>query len=953
MANPNAWGALTSPWGTYPAGYWDSVPAVLSPNPTSWNNVTGTWGSYPTNTWQDLPITQVAKTLDIRWNIKTSVGKTLQFVWNVKSLPVGKSLGLQWNTRHIAPYVPGALYTDNFTRGVSPGTDLSGGSFTWDQSGGEGQTLITENGYARNMNLFAIAVAGVPNLPQIGASQFAQLQVSDITHLGWTSKKSGPAVYVSDISGGSFSGAFYGLQEADLNGLTAAIVLRDGGGGTIVGSAFNLPAALKVGDVFRLEYWTPTDYAAAGKGSISGDTLIAFFNGVELYRVLASVSPLWDGPQSVRRPGFFITDSYYIVNQGEKDFWDNFSGGTLGATPGPQTKTLELKWNVAQATVPVATPVGVNLGLVWNVQTTTSKSLQTVWNTSAVTSKSLQGVWNVRALVAKPVDLRWNVTSLVFKSLGTVWNVRTLTTKSLDQRWNVYTLTTKSLDVRWNVYTVAFTRIKLYWNVNTSVNQSLELKWAVAAPIGGPFQPTDLAGCAIWFDASQLSAEPIDPWPNLANPALPGTMVGSPAPSLRTNALNGKPVVRFNTNQARVRITNTDIDLNWTILYVGRMWGTAAGRIVDSIYPPSNLLIGYWNGFEDVFYIEGFTVPDIRKSQTTNWHFYTGTGEGVPGDAKVWLYSNGVFISGDHQVTGGWKGNFAINGYSPTGTEETCDCEVAEVIQYNRKLSDVERKQVEDYLNAKWFGVVAPQPVGKSLGLSWNVQQNVIPVGKSLAFVWNTQQTVSKSLGLQWNVAQTTTNSLGLVWNLAQTTSKSLQTVWNLRQTTFKALELDWAIRATVTNQVSLVWRILNQPVGKSVGFVWNVTSVTGKSTSLVWNIKATTAAVLLLRWNTASFVTTNIQFIWRVYHPVPAGVQRQFLWKVAQLAGNEVSIRWNTRLATTYWVAVINGQVVYIPVVKVGDVWTPVTKGSDAYTPIAHSSDIWTPVNTGASSWT
>lgn len=464
MANPNAWGALTSPWGTYPAGYWDSVPAVLSPNPTSWNNVTGTWGSYPTNTWQDLPITQVAKTLDIRWNIKTSVGKTLQFVWNVKSLPVGKSLGLQWNTRHIAPYVPGALYTDNFTRGVSPGTDLSGGSFTWDQSGGEGQTLITENGYARNMNLFAIAVAGVPNLPQIGASQFAQLQVSDITHLGWTSKKSGPAVYVSDISGGSFSGAFYGLQEADLNGLTAAIVLRDGGGGTIVGSAFNLPAALKVGDVFRLEYWTPTDYAAAGKGSISGDTLIAFFNGVELYRVLASVSPLWDGPQSVRRPGFFITDSYYIVNQGEKDFWDNFSGGTLGA--GPQTKTLELKWNVAQATVPVATPVGINLGLVWNTKAVTSKSLQTVWNTNAVTSKSFQTIWNVRTLVAQTIDLRWNINARlsVGIDLTFIWNTANKTFITFQFIWNVTTPVGKPVSLIWKIRACTAKDLSLVWD---------------------------------------------------------------------------------------------------------------------------------------------------------------------------------------------------------------------------------------------------------------------------------------------------------------------------------------------------------------------------------------------------------------------------------------------------------------------------------------------------------
>jgi hypothetical protein len=121
------------------------------------------------------------------------------------------------------------------------------------------------------------------------------------------------------------------------------------------------------------------------------------------------------------------------------------------------------------------------------------------------------------------------------------------------------------------------------------------------------------------------------------------------------------------------------------------------------------MALGYHGGNEDKAYVEGWLSPDVSKPQTTNWHLYTGTQEGVVGSTQAWLYSDGVFLSGGHPVTGGWNGStFHLNGYNVTGGEETCDCEVAEVVMYDRKLSDLERKQVEDYLRWKWMGIAAP-----------------------------------------------------------------------------------------------------------------------------------------------------------------------------------------------------------------------------------------------------
>ena len=222
-----------------------------------------------------------------------------------------------------------------------------------------------------------------------------------------------------------------------------------------------------------------------------------------------------------------------------------------------------------------------------------------------------------------------------------------------------------------------------------------------------PWVPSLLPGLAIWLDASVLEVGEIEfMWPDLSGSNNNGYIVGSPNPIVRPGALSGKSVVRFKTSGSLLRMTETGMDLNWTLVYVGRMWAlNAAGRIVTSQYPPSNLLIGYWNFFEDVAYVEGFLNPNMQKAMTTEWRLYTGTGEGVPGDATAWLYNDGVYLSGGaQQVSGGWKGFFCINGYDPYDqSKETADCEVAEVVMFDRRLSDVERNQVEDYLRLKWL----------------------------------------------------------------------------------------------------------------------------------------------------------------------------------------------------------------------------------------------------------
>ena len=151
------------------------------------------------------------------------------------------------------------------------------------------------------------------------------------------------------------------------------------------------------------------------------------------------------------------------------------------------------------------------------------------------------------------------------------------------------------------------------------------------------------------------------------------------------------------------------IDKDFTVVYVARMWGTIAGRVLCATYPGGgNLLFGWWTDYQDIGYVTGpgFFLPDVRKPWDTKWQLYSA-------DAAVASYvprllNDGVFLSEAQSVGAeGFNNTLNLSGYGDITDQETCDCEVAEVIIYDRKLSEPDRKSVEDYLRVKWMSVPA------------------------------------------------------------------------------------------------------------------------------------------------------------------------------------------------------------------------------------------------------
>jgi hypothetical protein len=229
------------------------------------------------------------------------------------------------------------------------------------------------------------------------------------------------------------------------------------------------------------------------------------------------------------------------------------------------------------------------------------------------------------------------------------------------------------------------------------VEQYLRIKWGLLRA----FQPTDISGCVIWLDASQNLTNAASWWTNLGSGPQP-YMVGSPPPTLQPAALNGRQVVRFTGAQGRLRFTGTGIDKDYTVSFVARRWSTRAGRVLAAhIGGPGapNILFGFWSTRFDCAYVEGWLAPDDIVTDTLAWRQYTVD---TTSTAVARLFKNGAVLrSGAVTPAKGVGGTLNLCGHDDAATEDA-DCEFAEVTMYNRKLSDPERAQVEQYLRLKW-----------------------------------------------------------------------------------------------------------------------------------------------------------------------------------------------------------------------------------------------------------
>ena len=157
------------------------------------------------------------------------------------------------------------------------------------------------------------------------------------------------------------------------------------------------------------------------------------------------------------------------------------------------------------------------------------------------------------------------------------------------------------------------------------------------------------------------------------------------------NELNGKPVVKFDGSHVYAQEANA-VTIPYTILTVSRQDGSARRRLIGSA--STNWLLGYWSGYEDEFHADGWVYkPDTTT--TGDAYLYTATGNGTTSS----FYRNGAKLA-ENGTGKSAPGLLALGGSTIYG--EQSDGKVAEVITYNRVLSDAERAQVETYLKTRY-----------------------------------------------------------------------------------------------------------------------------------------------------------------------------------------------------------------------------------------------------------
>jgi len=206
-------------------------------------------------------------------------------------------------------------------------------------------------------------------------------------------------------------------------------------------------------------------------------------------------------------------------------------------------------------------------------------------------------------------------------------------------------------------------------------------------------------GLVMWMDAaddstfSYSSGTTVSQWRDKSGYNY--HMVPLSAGPSRSAYLNSRKILNFTTSQSIGSLSLNLESSATTVFVVSRLTGVTNARVLTAYY--NNWLLGHWGGYMNEYYAEGWIAYAVSVADSS-WRIYMGDWGGSSNDVAD-AFSNGTSIRNQtsSQASAGPKG-LGVN-YQPT---EPSTCEVAEIIVFNRTLSDIERKQVHTYLGQKW-----------------------------------------------------------------------------------------------------------------------------------------------------------------------------------------------------------------------------------------------------------
>ncbi len=207
---------------------------------------------------------------------------------------------------------------------------------------------------------------------------------------------------------------------------------------------------------------------------------------------------------------------------------------------------------------------------------------------------------------------------------------------------------------------------------------------------GGGFVPTDIAGCKLWLDASQIvglgDGDPVTQWDDMSGSGNNAVSVITP-PTYSTNQFNGLPIVDFFSGSDGL-VATLNLTRPYTIFLVASQTDSGNNRIISS--PTYNVLISIRRASNTV-YLEGDVVGSA----------YGASGVPIIGCLRVSASITTTFFANGADITTATASNDW--GFVSLGNgSEQAKAKVAEVIMYDTYLSDGDRAIVEAYLATKY-----------------------------------------------------------------------------------------------------------------------------------------------------------------------------------------------------------------------------------------------------------
>jgi hypothetical protein len=323
--------------------------------------------------------------------------------------------------------------------------------------------------------------------------------------------------------------------------------------------------------------------------------------------------------------------------------------------------------------------------------------------------------------------------------------------------------------------------------------------WALQAAVIPPAQeiaavnaPTDLAGCVGWWDASDATSitasgglvSQINDKSGLAAHASQGTS-GS-RPTLVSNALNGRSVLRFDGGDALLGNFASTISTNaYSVFAVCKMAvGGNNNRVLSvagaasSDFASGSVIPCCQNGgfFGQLSAYDGVAANVGAVSGFAGYALFSG----VRGSTTVTNAADGIKVAPASTTLTTPVTRFGI-GAPAQGGAGGWNGDIAEVIYYSAALSDTDRARVEKYLQQKWATTTVPDPtppVGAWLDKSGNgrhavqatagsrptISANTQGGRKALAFASQSQTVVSPVTFAQYIADATASPKMVFAW---------------------------------------------------------------------------------------------------------------------------------------------------------------------------------------------